>query len=243
MPQGGKLAVKTDNVTLASVAAEGRPDTPPGDYVQLTVSDTGEGMDAATIQRIFDPFFTTKEAGVGTGLGLSTVYGIVTQCGGQIEVDSEPGVGTTFRLYFPRSADTTVVPDLQPSTDERSLQGSETVLLVEDAEALRILGKEILEMYGYTVLLAGDGAEALELAQSHPNPIELVVTDIQMPRLGGIALAQRLTTLQSNLKVIYVSGDADSGNHADETPGSRYLKKPYEIEDLARTVRELLDPT
>jgi CheY-like chemotaxis protein len=98
-------------------------------------------------------------------------------------------------------------------------------------------------MYGYTVLLAGDGAEALELAQSHPNPIELVVTDIQMPRLGGIALAQRLTTLQSNLKVIYVSGDADSGNHADETPGSRYLKKPYEIEDLARTVRELLDPT
>jgi signal transduction histidine kinase/CheY-like chemotaxis protein len=242
MPLGGKLAVKTDNLTLASVAADRRPDAPPGDYVQLTLSDTGEGMDTATVQQIFDPFFTTKEVGVGTGLGLSTVYGIVKQCGGQIEVDSEPGVGTTFRLYFPRSADIPEVLDLHPSTDERSLHGSETVLLVEDAEALRILGKEILEIYGYTVLIASDGAEALELAQSHPNPIEVVMTDIRMPGLGGIELAQRLTTLQSNLKVIYVSGDAETGDHTGETPGSRFLEKPYEIDDLARTLRELLDP-
>jgi signal transduction histidine kinase/CheY-like chemotaxis protein len=243
MPEGGKLVVRTDNLTLKGVAADARPDAPSGDYAQLTVTDTGKGMDAATLERIFDPFFTTKETGAGTGLGLSTVYGIVKQCGGQIEVDSEPGIGTTFRLCFPRSADKPALLDPQIGIDERSLQGSETVLLVEDAEALRILGKEMLEMYGYTVLLAGDGAEALEVAESHPNPIELVMTDIQMPRLGGIELAQRLTVLHSDMKIIFVSGHADTGEHDNEPPGSRYLEKPYQIEDLARTARELLDPT
>ena len=188
-----------------------------------------------------ESFFTTKERGAGTGLGLATVYGIVKQSGGEIEVESEPGIGTTFRLYFPQVAEEPEA--LNPKRpDERSLTGSETVLLVEDEEALRAVGKTMLEQYGYTVLLAADGAEALELTQNHPHPIQLLMTDILMPKMGGIELAERLSTLCPELKILYTSGYSDSGSSLRRIAGAGYLQKPYTMKDLACTLRGLLDP-
>ena len=236
MPEGGKLLLETSDVTLAW-----RPDTTAGDYVLLAVTDTGEGMDATTAERIFEPFYTTKARDAGTGLGLSTVYGIVKQSGGHIEVESAPGKGTSFRLYFPQVAEEAEAFSPKPP-DERSLTGSETVLLVEDQEAFRELGKVMLEMYGYTVLLAADGAAGLELAQNHPQPIQLLMTDIMMPKMGGIELAERLSALRPELKVLYTSGYNDSGANAQSVAGARYLQKPFLMEDLARTLRELIDP-
>jgi two-component system cell cycle sensor histidine kinase/response regulator CckA len=236
MPEGGKILLETGNVTLANVST----DRPPGEYVLLAVTDTGQGMDRETAGRIFEPFYTTKERGAGTGLGLSTVYGIVKQSGGHIVVESEPGLGATFRVYFPQMAEPAEAFSPKPP-DERSLMGSETVLLVEDEAALRELGSEMLETYGYTVLLAGDGAAALELAQNHPDPIQLLMTDILMPKMGGIALAERLSTLHPELKVLYTSGYNDSGGNLQMVAGARYVQKPYAMEELARTVRELID--
>jgi two-component system cell cycle sensor histidine kinase/response regulator CckA len=241
MPDGGKLLLATGNVTLEGASIEGRRDTTRADHVVLTVTDTGEGMDAATIVRIFEPYYTTKERGAGTGLGLATVDGIVEQSGGHIDVDSEPGVGTTVRIYFPRVAAKAEAFSPRPS-DDRSLLGSETVLLVEDEEVLRELARQILELYGYTVLLAPNGAAGLELAQNHPDPIQLLMTDILMPKMGGIELAERLAALRPELKVLYTSGYADSGGSSKRVAGAGYLEKPYAMEELARTVRELLDP-
>jgi two-component system cell cycle sensor histidine kinase/response regulator CckA len=168
------------------------------------------------------------------------VYGIVKQCGGEIDVESELGVGTTFRLYFPRVGEEAESPVPQLPVDTVSLHGSETVLLVEDQEALRAIGKQILEAYGYTVLVAGDGVAALEIAHAHPDPIRLVMTDIMMPKMGGIELAERLSTLHPELKILYTSGYNDSGSSIQKVAGSLYLQKPYGMEDLARTLRELL---
>jgi two-component system, cell cycle sensor histidine kinase and response regulator CckA len=241
MPAGGKLLLETGNATLADDSTDRHPDTTPGAYVVLTVTDTGQGMDAATTRRIFEPYYTTKERDAGTGLGLSTVYGIVKQSGGHIEVNSELGVGTTFRLYFPQVAEEAEASSSEPS-DKRSLMGSETVLLVEDEEALRGVGRQMLEMYGYTVLLADDGAAGLELAQNHPHSIQLLMTDILMPKMGGIELAERLSTLRPELKVLYTSGYNDSASSLQRVAGARYLQKPYAMKELARTLRELLDP-
>jgi hypothetical protein len=239
MPDGGTLLLETRNLTLAD-SANRRPDMTPGDYVVFAVTDSGEGMDAATVARIFEPFYTTKERGAGTGLGLSTVYGIVTQSGGYIEVESEPGAGTSFRLYFPQVAEEAEAfsPTLP---DERPLTGSETILLVEDEEMLREVGREMLEMYGYTVLLAGDGAAGLELAQHHPDPIQLLMTDILMPKMSGTELAAQLSTLRPKLKVLYTSGYNDSESNLRRIAGAQYLQKPYAMDELARTLRELLD--
>ena len=240
MPKGGDLLIETANVSFDEAEAARHEDVAPGEYVMLAVTDTGRGMDAATAGRIFEPFYTTKERGAGTGLGLSTVYGIVKQSSGHIELESEPGMGTTFRLYLPRM-------DAEPEafTPEpprvRSLVGSETVLLVEDDDALRELGREMLQAYGYTVLLAADGAAALELAQNHPDPILLLMTDIMMPRMGGIELAERLSTQRPELKILYTSGYNDGGSSLERLAGARYVQKPYAMEDLARIVRELLD--
>jgi two-component system cell cycle sensor histidine kinase/response regulator CckA len=243
MPDGGTLRVTTANVTLAEDAAERGSDTPAGDYVVLAVTDSGHGMDPETAGRIFEPFFTTKERGAGTGLGLSTVYGIAKQFGGDIEVDSEPGVGTTFRLYFPRVSAAPEAFRAQPVDDGRSLRGTETVLLVEDEEALRSLGKEILEAYGYTVILARDGLEALQVAHNGAESIQLLMTDILMPKMGGIELAEQLSALHADLKVLYTSGYNDSGAGLHRVDGSRYLQKPYSMQQLGRTLRELLDPS
>ena len=240
MPEGGTLLLETSNVTLAELSTSRRPDMAAGDYVVFAVTDSGQGMDAATVGRIFEPFYTTKARGVGTGLGLSTVYGIVTQSGGHIEVESEPGLGTSFRLYFPQVAEEAEA--FSPTLPgERPLAGSETILLVEDEEALRRVGRQMLEMYGYTVLLAADGAAGLELAQNYPHPIQLLMTDIMMPKMGGIELAERLSTLRPELKILYTSGYNDSGISLQRVEGARYLQKPYAMEELARTLRELLD--
>ena len=240
MPEGGKLLLATSNVTLADGSTGRRPDMPPGDYVLLAVTDSGQGMDAVTAERVFEPFYTTKARGVGTGLGLSTVYGIVRQSGGHVELESDPGIGTTFRLYFPQVAGKAEAFSPKPS-DERPLNGSETILLVEDEEALRGIGRQMLETYGYTVLLAADGAAGLELAQNHPHPIQLLMTDIIMPRMGGIELAERLSTLRPELKVLYTSGYDDSESNLRRIAGAQYLQKPYAMDELAHTVRELLD--
>ena len=241
MPGGGSLVMETMNVSLDESYADRHRDAAAGDYVMLTVTDTGRGMDAATASRIFEPFFTTKERGAGTGLGLSTVYGIVKQSGGHVEVETEPGVGTTFRIYLPRVAEEAETLNPTP-LGERSLKGSETILLVEDEEAVRGVGAKVLETYGYTVLLAGDGAEALELAQSYPDPIHLLMTDIMMPKMGGLELAERLSALRPELKVLYTSGYNDRGGGALLVAGARFLQKPYGMEALARTLRELLYP-
>ena len=240
MPEGGRLLLETGNVSFSDASTDRPPDVSPGDYVVLAVTDTGLGMDAATVGRIFEPFYTTKERDAGTGLGLATVDGIVKQSGGHIEVESEPGLGTTFRVYFPRVAEEAEAFVAEPP-EERRLTGSETVLLVEDEEALRELGKTMLETYKYTVLLAADGAAALELAQSHPDPIQLLITDIQMPRMGGIELAKRLSALRPELKILYTSGYNDSGSGLQQLAGAKYLRKPYAMEELAGTLRDLLD--
>jgi len=241
MPEGGKLLLETVNHTLADISTNGRPDLTPGDYVVLTLTDSGQGMDAATAAQIFEPYYTTKARGAGTGLGLSTVYGIVKQSGGHIELESEPGIGTTFRLYFPQVAEKAEAFSPKPP-DERPLRGSETILLVEDEEALRRVGREMLEMYGYTVLLAADGAAGLALAQNHPDPIQLLMTDILMPKMSGIELAERLSTLRPELKILYTSGYNDNGVNLQTIERARYLQKPYAMEELARTLRQLLDP-
>jgi two-component system, cell cycle sensor histidine kinase and response regulator CckA len=247
MPDGGTLLLRTGHATLPDASVKRLPDAIPGDHVVLAVTDDGRGMDAATAGRIFEPFYTTKARGAGTGLGLSTVYGIVKQCGGEIEVESQPGVGTTFRLYFPRvAADSPAVIWRSPAAtrsdaETRPLQGSETVLIVEDEEALRAIGMEILEAYEYTVLVAGDGLAALELAREHTQPIDLLMTDIMMPKMGGIELAERLSALHPELRILYTSGYNDSGSNVQRVAGSRYLQKPYVMQDLARTVRDLLD--
>jgi two-component system, cell cycle sensor histidine kinase and response regulator CckA len=239
MPEGGKLLLETRNLTLAD-STNRRPDMPPGDYVVFAVTDSGQGMDAATVGRIFEPFYTTKARDAGTGLGLSTDYGIVKQSGGHVEVESDPGIGTSFRLYFPQVAEMAEAVVPKPP-DERPLTGSETILLVEDEEALRGIGKQMLETYGYTVLLAADGAAGLELAQNHPHPIQLLMTDILMPKMGGIELAERLSTLDPKLKVLYTSGYNDSEGSLQMVARTRYLPKPYAMKELAHTLRELLD--
>jgi PAS domain S-box-containing protein len=236
MPEGGRLLLRTDNITIADDSVA----TTPGDYVALTVTDNGHGMDAETTGRIFEPFYTTKERDAGTGLGLSTVYGIIKQSGGHIEVDSRPGRGTTFRLSFPCVSAEPEAFSAKP-LDERLLIGSETILLVEDEQAVRDLGKAMLETYGYTVLLADDGAAALELAQAPPQPIRLLMTDIMMPRMGGIELADRLTAVCPDLKVVYTSGYNDNGHDLQKREGASYLQKPYAMEALARALRDLLD--
>jgi two-component system cell cycle sensor histidine kinase/response regulator CckA len=168
------------------------------------------------------------------------VYGIVKQSGGHIDVETERGIGTTFRLYFPQVPGEAEALSPKP-LDERPLMGSETVLLVEDEEAVRRLEREMLETYGYTVLVAGDGAEGLKLAQNHPRPIQLLLTDILMPKMGGVELAERLSKARPELKVLYTSGYNDGGGNLSSVAGARYHQKPYTMEELARTLRDLLD--
>jgi CheY-like chemotaxis protein len=212
----------------------------PGSYVVLAVSDTGVGMDAATRERAFEPFFTTKEKGKGTGLGLSTVFGIVKQSQGQVRIESEPGRGTIFRVYLPRLASANA-PLASPSSvpPPVSLQGSETILLVEDDGQLREAMVRILRQHGYTVLDAQNGGEALLICEQHAGPIQLLVSDALMPRMSGLQLAERLRQLRPGLPVLFVSGHDESA--AGLPPTAPWLEKPFTPEMLARRVRALLD--
>ena len=227
MPGGGRLTIEAANME----EVEGRP----GRWVMLAVSDTGIGMDEQTKARIFEPFFTTKESGKGTGLGLATVYGIVKQAGGFIWVDSEPGRGTSFEVYLPRVDEPAAPAITRPALAEPG-RGTETVLLVEDAPAVRLVTRQVLERYGYTVLEAPTGDMALRLAAKHHGPIQLLLTDVVMPGLSGRQLAGQLSQLRSEMKVLYVSGYADPVE-----PGVAYLQKPFAPEALARRVRDVLD--
>jgi PAS domain S-box-containing protein len=257
MPDGGRLTIRTANVDLDEAAARRWSDARPGAYVMLEVSDTGGGMDAETRSHLFEPFFTTKEQGKGTGLGLSTVYGIVKQSGGHISVESEPGRGSTFCVYLPRVAAPVIpapeprrppeppAPRPGPAGGETALAAGrgETILLVEDAQRVRAVVREILEMSGYAVLEARHGAEALEVSNQHAGPIHLLVTDVVMPQMSGRELAQRLATLRPDLKVLYMSGYTDDAivRHGVLASGIAFLSKPFTPDALALKVRELLD--
>jgi len=243
MLNGGKLTIETANAKLDENYARSRVGVPPGDYVMLSMSDTGVGMAPETKERIFEPFFTTKEKGKGTGLGLSTVYGIVQQSGGNIWVYSEPGLGTTFKIYLPTIEGDT--ESLRPAPiPTRLLQGSETILLVEDEEMVRKLAYTVLQRNGYKVLEASNGNEALDVVQGrNGNPIHLVVTDVVMPGMSGRQLADRLASLRPEIKILYMSGYTDDAivHHGVLDPGIAYIQKPFTPDALASKVREILD--
>jgi two-component system cell cycle sensor histidine kinase/response regulator CckA len=237
MPHGGRLTLTTANVSLDETRAhaEGLPE---GDYVTLSVTDTGVGMEARTRERLFEPFFTTKPPGSGTGLGLSMVFGIVQQSGGTIQVESEPRKGTTFRIFLPRAAG-----EIEPSHAEAAVPikgGDETILLVEDAAVVRSLVRELLEQRGYTVLEARDGGEALTMSENHDGPIHLLLTDLLMPRMGGHELAKRIRRRRPGVRVIYMSGYSGEALHAVEKEAN-FLEKPFKPDGLAAAVRKVLD--
>ena len=242
MPHGGQLTIETANVELDEAYARRHAAVQPGFYVMVAVSDTGSGMDAETQAHLFEPFFTTKEAGKGTGLGLATVYGIVKQSEGSIWVYSEPGQGTTFKIYLPRvdQPGKTVGEEQAPQAVPR---GAETILVVEDEEALRELACLTLREYGYTVLEASQGDEALQLFAERQAPVDLLVTDVVMPGLSGPELAEQLTSRQPQMKVLYTSGYMSHAIVRDGVlkAGTPFLPKPFNPDDLARKVREVLD--
>ncbi|MEK8036449.1 MAG: ATP-binding protein, partial [candidate division NC10 bacterium] len=242
MPHGGRLRVETANAEIDEAFALQRPGATAGPHVQLTVSDTGGGMDEATRARVFEPFFTTKEPGKGTGLGLSTVYGIVKQHGGYIEIDSAPNRGATFRMYLPRT-EAPAAPLEPDAAGGSAAGGSETVLLVEDEAEVRRITHEILTARGYRVLEAGRPAEAVALLATHPGPIHLLVSDVVMPEMSGPQLAARLTAERPGLRVLFVSGyTADAlGPRGALAPGVALLHKPFTAEALATKVRDVLD--
>ncbi len=242
MPEGGELKIGTASLDVDAADARLQDGMMPGRYVMLVVSDTGCGMDVETREKIFEPFFTTKGTGEGTGLGLSTVYGIVKQSDGFIGVDSEPGLGTTFKIYLPRVDE--VTEPLEPRTDPVELrQGTETVLLVEDEEMVRALVGDVLERNGYRVLEAPGGPKAIEIAEQHEGHINLLLTDVVMPGMSGRELAEELTRLRPELKVLYMSGytaeaPSDRGLSNQGTP---FLQKPFTPPALMQRVRDLLD--
>jgi two-component system, cell cycle sensor histidine kinase and response regulator CckA len=239
MPEGGKLIIEVADFEM--VEGGGKPaDVAPGHYVTLTVSDTGAGMPPEIQSRAFDPFFTTKELGKGTGLGLSTVYGIVKESGGSILVNSKPSEGTTFRIYLPRAKEEIIEQAATSSVPEESLQGSETILLVEDESQLRNLTREFLQGLGYKVLVAGLPGEAIQIAQQFTGKIDLLLTDVVMPGMNGRALAQQLRPLYTNMRVLYVSGFADQTLEPDVLDtNDAFLAKPFLLRALATKIREL----
>lgn len=242
MPKGGRLTIETANVYLDEGYVRHHASVLPGWYVMLAVSDDGCGMDGETQERIFEPFFTTKEVGKGTGLGLSTVYGIVKQSGGNIWVYSEVGQGTTFKVYLPCVDRCT--EEFELSTDEsKVLIGTETVLLVEDEEMVRDMAKEILQESGYQVLEAKHGHEALLIAEQHHGPIHLMLSDVVMPQMSGRELAEQLTPLRREMKVLYMSGYTDDAivHHGVLDEGMAFIGKPFTPNALAHKLREVLN--
>jgi CheY-like chemotaxis protein len=241
MPQGGRLTIETSNADLDMTYVALHPPSRPGRYVMLVVSDSGSGMDPETQSHIFEPFFTTKPVGVGTGLGLSTVYGIVKQSDGYIWVYSELGLGTTFKIYLPLvEGQAAALPERRPIPVGRS---SETVLLVEDEEALRGLLRETLEDNGYTVLAARDGVEALQIATAHAGAIHMIVTDLIMPGMTGRSVVEEIVPIHPESKILFISGYSSEAvtRQGVLRRDSPFLGKPFTLEGLLRKVRELLD--
>jgi two-component system, cell cycle sensor histidine kinase and response regulator CckA len=241
MPAGGKITILTANTELDDTYRREHAYIQPGPYVMLSVSDTGCGMDKETLSRIFEPFFTTKEKGKGTGLGLSTVYGIVKQSAGYVFAQSEPGQGTTFRIYLPRVEDAAEIANIVKSADTAT-RGTETVLLVEDEESVRQLVKETLESRGYKVIEAENGEAALEIASNCKEPIQLMITDVVMPGISGRELAQQLAKSHPSTKVLFLSGYSEDAvaNQGALEPEGAFLQKPFTLQSLARKVREVL---
>lgn len=245
MPQGGRLLLETGETYLDDAYARQHHPTKPGHYVMLAVTDTGTGMDEATVARIFEPYFTTKEVGKGTGLGLATVYGIVKQSGGYVWVYSEPGLGTTFKVYLPRvdaPPDALAQPD-EPADTADVPRGTETILLVEDDMVVRQLIRETLEMWGYTVLEASSGQRALNAHRGHDQPIDLVLTDVVMPGMSGRELVRQLAETHKDLRVVYMSGWTNNAivQHGVLDANVHFVQKPVAPEELARKIREALD--
>jgi PAS domain S-box-containing protein len=243
MPVGGRLTIETANVELDQAYAVAHVTVRPGRYVMLAVTDTGQGMDEPTRARVFEPFFTTKEQGKGTGLGLATVYGMVKQSGGYVWVYSEPGHGSVFKVYLPPAEQRTSGHSEHPGRPQADdTQGWETVLLVEDEDAVRALAREVLRRHGYVVLEARHGVDALRVAERHTDHIHLMVTDVVMPHMSGRDLAERLSTVRPKMKVLFMSGYTDHAvMHRDLTPGSAFIQKPFTPEAFARKVRTVLD--
>ena len=239
---GGTLIIETQNVGLNEPYVGPHTTLQPGRYVMLAVTDTGTGMDVQTLSHLFEPFFTTKVQGQGTGLGLSTVHGIVKQSGGEIVVYSEPGQGTCVKIYFP-AVNEAAIDDAAENVPEKASSGSETILLVEDEEAVRKLVRRTLEKQGYHLLVASSGAEALELAKNYAGPIQLMISDVVMPQIGGREVAGQLRAMRPGIQVLFMSGYTETtmlrgGNLG---AGENFLQKPFTPLSLARRVREVLD--
>jgi PAS domain S-box-containing protein len=243
MARGGKVTIETSNVTLGADYVSAHRDAAAGEHVLLAVSDNGCGMDAATRGRIFEPFFTTKGPEKGTGLGLAMVYGIVKQSGGHIEVYSEPGLGSTFKIYLPRDRSGAPLHKSAPGTKLIAPRGTETILLTEDEEGVRKLTRLVLERSGYKVLEARHGEEALRTCEQAQNGVHLLITDVVMPNMSGPQLAERLRRLRPDLKVLYLSGYTDDAvvRHGILGGESPFLQKPFSPDSLALKVREVLD--
>jgi CheY-like chemotaxis protein len=244
MPHGGKLTIETDNVFLEPDYTSRHPGILPGAYVMLAVSDNGTGMNNTTKEHIFEPFFTTKEIGKGTGLGLATVYGIVKQSGGSIEVYSEEGIGTSFKVYLPRVA-VQAEPERIKGLSAEWPKGTETILLVEDEDLVRHLSSQILEESGYTVIEARNGLHALEICEQENYKFDLLMTDVVMPQMGGRELAEKLKSKLPGIKLLFTSGYTDDAivRHGIIETNTSFIQKPFSPEDLSNKIREILDNT
>jgi signal transduction histidine kinase/ActR/RegA family two-component response regulator len=242
MLNGGELIIETTNVVLDKQYAQKRIEIQPGNYVMMAVSDTGCGMDKETQQRIFEPFFTTKKKDKGTGLGLATVFGIVKQHGGSIWVYSEINQGTTFKIYFPRIKEGSY-PSTTETAEITTVFGTETILVVEDEEAVRRLVCETLEAHGYTVIETKNPTHALKMAAAHKKPIHLLLTDVIMPEMNGVELYQTLKEIRPHIKVLYMSGYTDNAivHHGILKASVHFLQKPFTIHSLTQKVREVFD--
>jgi CheY-like chemotaxis protein len=242
IPHGGRIEIETSNSDV-NAGQDALPDARPGRSVLLTVRDNGVGMPPEVVKRIFEPFFTTKHSGAGTGLGLSMVFGIVRQCGGHIEVQSEPGQGSTFRVFLPVAQRNRMPTPAPVSAVDTSTVGDETLLVVEDEESVRHLAVLGLREHGYRVMEASNGAEALRIVGTYDGAIDLVVTDVVMPVMGGRQLVEALKQLRDGIRILYVSGYTDDAivRHGIQRATVAFLQKPYTPHELAAKVRRVLD--